>query len=78
MGLLNCLVPPKDWEFPVDVVSRAATHKQVSRIFHSRETMGVVTKELSASLATLRLERERELYNTLFQGTSGPWLFFVL
>lgn len=59
------------------VVSLAATHKQVSRIFHSRETMGVVTKEPSASLATFRLERERELYNTIFQGTSDPWLFFV-
>nr|DAF57001.1 MAG TPA: hypothetical protein [Myoviridae sp. ctp4Q36] len=35
------------------VVSRAATHEQVSRIFHSRETMGVVTKKLGASLATL-------------------------
>jgi len=40
--------------------------------------MGVVTRKLSASLATLRLERERELYNTIFQGTSDPWLLCVI
>lgn len=32
-------------------------------------------KLLSASLATFRLERESELYKTIFQRTSGRWLF---
>lgn len=38
------------------------------------ELLPLGVRVASASLATIRLERERELYNTLSQGTSDPWL----